>query len=1083
MRRIVLKWLSALIFAIIVVVVIAFNAGLVWVATGPRNLAPVLPYIEKSLNGENNDFVVKVHEGMLIWDGWKHPLDIRLRGVDVMTRDNTRFSSFPQISLSIDVFALLIGRVEPTALRFKQPIISLFQDENGEVTFGFKQDNAPAPIPAPSSDSPEVITNKVQQDIFPAVIAAFASGQNSGILRSIRLISVEDAQLSIGNVRQGVILNASHVNMRLRRHRNALKGAEFHINAQIDQPDQDGPAFIGLDARQIPAQKQVHASLRVENLWPEAFAKIMSGSSAEFVQALHLPLSANGDMTVDTSGVPLDGHVSIQSDKGALVSSHLAETIPVQKLILQSHVEQKTLMVDHFSAVLGGPVLEGEAQISFQPDYTIQGTVELKQASLANVKQFWPPDLAPMSRSWVMDNIKSGEVPNTVVKVVLQKGDFDLPELPEGALDAKIGFTHARIQFLDTQPPVTEAEGVVHVNAKMLEAQVKSGLFLENTKLSEGNVLIDDLNVENPLITVKFHTDTTAQDVVKFLSKPPVQKAEGLKLDVNTVKGSVSGDAVVSFSYIAPRDKNGRPLPDMGIKYDVKAKMSQAAQPGFLGKFDIQNLNGEATVNNQELQVKGAGVVNGAVADGMVRYVFEPVHGVDTFIDVNARAPVTVLPRFGYPPLSFLSGTLGVKASVQEGPGVEQIAATVDLKDAGLDWTGMHWQKPPGKAATLTLKAEQKNGALAISAFDYASADEQARGNADFSKDLSRVARVHADPFRLGSNNMAVDYEEITGGYTINAVGDTGDARPWTEGSNSHTFSFKNFPAISISAKLKNLILGEERTIKNVAGSIHCSIEFCSDADITGVAGKPFHFRMGQEAKGRTVTLSAEDAGAFLKAAGVYDNMHGGVLALNAVYDDAKTTRPLAGAFTVTEHRITSAPVLARLLNLASLTGFVDTLQGNGITFEQLTAPFVLESDVITLDRARTHGPAIGLSAEGTITFPSQTLNLKGTIVPSYTINSVLRHVPLVGDMLTGGGEGVFGARYSMTGPVGNPDVSVNPLSILTPGFLRGIFDIFDQDPPAADAVTDAAKTDMSKKTSVRAVREAPKVPAKPGFR
>jgi hypothetical protein len=64
----------------------------------------------------------------------------------------------------------------------------------------------------------------------------------------------------------------------------------------------------------------------------------------------------------------------------------------------------------------------------------------------------------------------------------------------------------------------------------------------------------------------------------------------------------------------------------------------------------------------------------------------------------------------------------------------------------------------------------------------------------------------------------------------------------------------------------------------------------------------------------------------------------------------------------------------------------------------------------------------------------------------------VLGNVPPVGKMLTGGeGQGVFAARYSITGSDDKPDVSVNPLSILTPGFLRGVFDVFDKPAPTAD--------------------------------
>jgi hypothetical protein len=42
---------------------------------------------------------------------------------------------------------------------------------------------------------------------------------------------------------------------------------------------------------------------------------------------------------------------------------------------------------------------------------------------------------------------------------------------------------------------------------------------------------------------------------------------------------------------------------------------------------------------------------------------------------------------------------------------------------------------------------------------------------------------------------------------------------------------------------------------------------------------------------------------------------------------------------------------------------------------------------------------------------------------------------------LTGGeGEGLLAVTYHMTGDLGDPEVSVNPLSALAPGFLRGLF-------------------------------------------
>jgi hypothetical protein len=37
----------------------------------------------------------------------------------------------------------------------------------------------------------------------------------------------------------------------------------------------------------------------------------------------------------------------------------------------------------------------------------------------------------------------------------------------------------------------------------------------------------------------------------------------------------------------------------------------------------------------------------------------------------------------------------------------------------------------------------------------------------------------------------------------------------------------------------------------------------------------------------------------------------------------------------------------------------------------------------------------------------------------------------------------VFAASYTLRGRLEDPDVSINPLAALTPGFLRGLFGLF----------------------------------------
>jgi hypothetical protein len=95
----------------------------------------------------------------------------------------------------------------------------------------------------------------------------------------------------------------------------------------------------------------------------------------------------------------------------------------------------------------------------------------------------------------------------------------------------------------------------------------------------------------------------------------------------------------------------------------------------------------------------------------------------------------------------------------------------------------------------------------------------------------------------------------------------------------------------------------------------------------------------------------------------------------------------------------------------------------------------------------RASGLSVGFTLDGTIDLSddSQPVDFSGTIIPAYAINSALGHIPLLGEILTGGkGEGMFAATYRVVGPVDDTRVSVNPLAVLAPGILRQLFSIFD---------------------------------------
>jgi uncharacterized protein YhdP len=119
----------------------------------------------------------------------------------------------------------------------------------------------------------------------------------------------------------------------------------------------------------------------------------------------------------------------------------------------------------------------------------------------------------------------------------------------------------------------------------------------------------------------------------------------------------------------------------------------------------------------------------------------------------------------------------------------------------------------------------------------------------------------------------------------------------------------------------------------------------------------------------------------------------------------------------------------------------LELLGGEGIGFQGMDGEFVLDDGVATTELMRIYGAALGLTAKGQIDFDEDAIDLAGVVVPAYSINNFLSKIPLLGTLLTGGeGEGLFAVVYTVEGPVDDPEVSVNPLSALTPGFLRNIF-------------------------------------------
>ena len=148
------------------------------------------------------------------------------------------------------------------------------------------------------------------------------------------------------------------------------------------------------------------------------------------------------------------------------------------------------------------------------------------------------------------------------------------------------------------------------------------------------------------------------------------------------------------------------------------------------------------------------------------------------------------------------------------------------------------------------------------------------------------------------------------------------------------------------------------------------------------------------------------------------------------------------GKLDIKSSSIKNSSFLARLLQLASFTGLLEILTNEGIPFDRILVNFTKKGSILNIEEAKFQGFSLGGNLKGFTDVDNKKLDLEGIIIPAYAINSFLNKIPLIGQVITGiEGDGLIGVNFKVSGNYDKPSYNVNPLSILTPGIIRSIFD------------------------------------------
>lgn len=1051
--------------AALVFMIVLAGGALAWrLAQGPLEIGWLTRRVQAEANAGGGLPKLLIGSAALAWEGFTrgvdHPLDIRLTGIALIDGSGARIAEVPRAEVSLSAGWLMLGQIVPRVLELDGIRLRVLRSEDGRVSFDLGRDAADASGPAPTGPDGSPAGG---QELMAALLRDLARpaetdhGTELSRWVQLRRVRIRDAGLEVDDRQLGATWRATDVNVDVLRGDAGGAAAEAELALALGAQRLHATLHATLPAGADSADVQAHLTPIV----PARLAGLAPGLAA--LQAIDAPLAVSASAVVGADLVPMKikvqvrvgaGHLRLGEGSMPLIGALAEAEGSLAGGVLRVQRVELVPRLDHARTVLRGTVAATRTGGRFNA--TVTG--ELDRVDFADLAALWPAGVGgPGTRPWITENITEGVAHDGRFEAQLA-ARADLSDLTATSLSGGIDGQDLTVHWLRPVPPLEHVNGrLSFVSPDEAEMTATSGRQSGGSQggiaLQSGRVRLSGLSMNHQFVTLEGDLAGPAADLLTVLKHPRLHLLDRRPLDIRDPSGTVTGRLSINRLPL----ENHLTVDDVHVQ--ATGKLTRLHLGGIAGGRDIDQGTLEFDASNTGLKMRGTVLLAGIASQVQADLDFRDGGPAQVLqkVAVTGTATGRQLATAGFDSGGMLEGPVPLQATwLTRRDDRGEVLVRGDLGRATLLVPRLNYRKPSGQPASgelhLVLERDRITGI------------DRMRLDGDGIAVAGRVIFA-------GGKAQAVQFDTLRLGTAIDASGevrvprDSGDA--WVATLNGRSIDAsaefgrgegvpkvtakeddRSGPPWQVDAHFDRVVLGGDgRELAAVAATAENDGRVIRQAKLTGQTGAGAAFRLDiTPGRGtRTLTGTAEDAGGLLRALDLEDNMRGGRLTIRAAYDDRRPSHPLQGTAEVVDFRMRNAPALTKLLQLMTLYGLVEALEGPGLGFNRLIAPFQLSRDTLELTDARAFSASLGMTAKGRIDLARHTVAVEGTIVPAYFFNTMLGQIPLIGRLFSPErGGGVFAATYSVSGALADPAVSVNPLAALTPGFLRGLFDIFD---------------------------------------
>ncbi|QEE38545.1 MULTISPECIES: DUF3971 domain-containing protein [unclassified Methylobacterium] len=669
--------------------------------------------------------------------------------------------------------------------------------------------------------------------------------------------------------------------------------------------------------------------------------------------------------------------------------------------------------------------------------------------------RLWPEHIAPPARTYLVDQLRRGRINAVDIRVkmsgtVLAAATRGEPA-PDDAVHIDFRVSDAALDVTADAPPVVKGNvsGTItgrSTTVRNVTAEIH-GPDGRGLTVTDGSFVIPQITPDRVVAQIGMRLTGGADGMASVLQAKLFKSLMSVDLDPATIKGNA--DLRVDF----PLDLKHVPdLPSLPVT--LSGTLSDLSVDKVMGKDRLEAGRFTLLYDRGAFTLKGDGRVAGAPISVDMR---QPKVGQPGEAVVTVALDEALRGKKGLPTAPQLSGTIPVRAVVPIGrPGTAKppIRVEADLARAGIDGLVPGLTKPTGKPGRLSFTLVDAGQTYELRDFALDAAPASARGSLTISPE-GGLERADLTNVKLSpGDDLRVSLDRTGNGYKVVVRGAVVDARPFLKslggpdaksGKEAKESNPKDVDA-DIQVPIVAGFNDEALTNANLRLSLHGRT--LRAANITGrFRAAAFVASVARGERGvPTLAVESADAGATLRFVDVYRRMYGGRLTAGIGLNDG----PQAGVVQIRDFSLRNEPALSSIMAQGPEPSEAETVRGRRIapgraagdvTFDRMRANFVRSGSRVDFSDAAISNAAMGFTLSGWLDTGRERTDMTGTFVPLYGLNNVASQLPLLGPLLGGGhNEGLFAVNFRVSGKLASPDVSVNPLSAIAPGFLRKLF-------------------------------------------